>query len=57
MALVAQQGGSLLALKAGASLSDVVKTLNAIGASPLDLIAILQAMKAAGALRAELIVI
>jgi len=49
---VAQQGGSLLTLKAGVSLAEVVKALNAIGASPLDLIAILQAMKAAGALRA-----
>lgn len=54
---IAQQGGSLLTLKAGASLAEVVKALNAIGASPLDLIAILQAMKAAGALRAELEVI
>ncbi len=51
---VAQQGGSLLSLKAGVSLAEVVKALNAIGASPLDLISILQAMKAAGALRAEL---
>ena len=54
---IAQQGGSLLTLKAGASLSEVVKALNAVGASPLDLIAILQAMKAAGALRAELEII
>lgn len=54
---VTQQGGSLLTLKAGVSLADVVKALNAIGASPLDLIAILQAMKAAGALRAELEII
>lgn len=54
---VVQQGGSLLTLKAGVSLSEVVKALNAIGASPLDLIAILQAMKAAGALRAELEII
>ncbi len=54
---VAQQGGSLLTLKAGASLAEVVKALNAIGATPLDLIAILQAMKAAGALRAELEII
>ena len=54
---VTQQGGSLLTLKAGASLAEVVKALNAIGATPLDLIAILQAMKAAGALRAELEVI
>ncbi|MBL8504196.1 MAG: flagellar basal body P-ring protein FlgI [Rhodocyclaceae bacterium] len=52
-----QQGGSLLTLRAGASLAEVVKALNAIGATPLDLIAILQAMKAAGALRAELEII
>ncbi|MBE7421508.1 MAG: flagellar basal body P-ring protein FlgI [Zoogloeaceae bacterium] len=54
---IAQQGGSLLTLKAGVSLAEVVKALNAIGASPLDLIAILQAMKSAGALRAELEII
>jgi flagellar P-ring protein precursor FlgI len=54
---VSQQGGSLLTLRAGASLAEVVKALNAIGATPLDLIAILQAMKAAGALRAELEII
>ncbi|HMM54930.1 MAG TPA: flagellar basal body P-ring protein FlgI [Candidatus Desulfobacillus sp.] len=54
---IAQQGGSLLALKAGVSLAEVVKALNAIGATPLDLVAILQAMKAAGALRAELEII
>ena len=44
-------------VKGGASLSDVVKALNAIGASPQDLLAILQAMKAAGSLRAELEII
>ncbi len=54
---ITQQGGSLMRLPAGASLAEVVKALNAIGASPLDLIAILQAMKAAGALRAELEII
>jgi len=54
---ITQQTGSLLTLKAGVSLAEVVKALNAIGASPLDLIAILQAMKAAGALRAELEII
>ncbi|MBI3147745.1 MAG: flagellar basal body P-ring protein FlgI [Betaproteobacteria bacterium] len=41
----------------GASLGEVVKALNAIGATPQDLLAILQAIKAAGALRAELEVI
>jgi flagellar P-ring protein precursor FlgI len=52
-----QGGGSLLSVRGGTSLSDVVKALNAIGATPQDLLAILQAMKVAGALRAELEVI
>jgi len=38
-------------------ISDVVKTLNSLGATPRDIIAILQAMKSAGALQAELEVI
>lgn len=54
---VKQENGSLMNVKAGANLSDVVKALNALGANPLDLLAILQAMKAAGALRAELEII
>lgn len=54
---VKQDSGSLISMKAGANLSDVVKALNALGANPLDLLAILQAMKAAGALRAELEII
>lgn len=54
---ISQQGGSLIALPAGAKLADVVKALNSLGATPQDLLAILQAMKAAGALRAELEVI
>jgi flagellar P-ring protein precursor FlgI len=54
---IKQEGGSLMRLPAGASLAEVVKALNAIGATPLDLIAILQAMKASGALRAELEII
>ena len=44
-------------LKSGVSLAEVVKALNSIGATPQDLLAILQAMKAAGALRAELEII
>jgi flagellar P-ring protein precursor FlgI len=48
--------GSLTLLK-GAALAEVVKALNAIGATPQDLLAILQAMKAAGALRADLEII
>jgi len=39
------------------TISDVVKTLNALGATPRDIIAILQAMKSAGAIKAELKII
>ena len=49
--------GELVNLPASAKLTDVVKALNAIGATPQDLLSILQALKAAGALRAELEVI
>ena len=49
--------GGLAMVKPSASLGEVVKALNAIGATPQDLLAILQAMKAAGALRAELEII
>src|SRR5689334_22400962 len=49
--------GQLVLVPASASLSDLVKALNAVGASPIDLLAILQAMKAAGALKAELEII
>jgi flagellar P-ring protein FlgI len=54
---IKQEGGALMSLSAGANLADVVKALNAIGANPQDLIAILQAMKMAGSLRAELEII
>ena len=54
---VQQAGASLINVKSGANLSEVVKALNAVGANPMDLISILQAMKSVGALRAELEVI
>jgi flagellar P-ring protein precursor FlgI len=54
---ITQQGGALIQLPAGAKLADVVKALNALGATPQDLLAILQAMKSAGALNAEIEVI
>lgn len=41
----------------GAKLGDIVDAVNALGAAPGDLVAILEALKAAGALRAELVVI
>lgn len=52
-----QEPGSLIQLPAGAKLTDVVRALNSLGATPADLLAILQAIKAAGALQAELDVI
>jgi flagellar P-ring protein precursor FlgI len=54
---VNQQGSALIHLPAGAKLAEVVKALNMLGASPQDLHAILQAMKSAGALRADIEVI
>jgi flagellar P-ring protein precursor FlgI len=54
---IKKEPGQVLLLKGGASLADVVKALNAIGASPQDLLAILQAMKAAGSLHADLEII
>ena len=49
--------GMLIQLPAAPQLSDVVRALNSLGATPQDLLAILQAIKAAGALNAELEVI
>jgi flagellar P-ring protein precursor FlgI len=54
---ITQQGGALVQMPAGTKLADVVKALNALGATPQDLLAILQAMRSAGALRAEIEVI
>jgi len=54
---IRQQPGERMLVKGSASLADVVKALNSIGATPQDLLAILQALKASGALRAELEVI
>ena len=50
-------GGSLMYVKEGANLAEVIKAVNALGANPQDLLSILQAMKAAGALRADLEII
>ena len=54
---ISKEPGRVVVLNTGVSLADVVKALNALGATPQDLLAILQAMKAAGALRAELEII
>lgn len=56
--LSVQEGeNKLVLMPAGASIGDVVNALNALGVSPRDLIAIFQAIKAAGALQAKLEVI
>ncbi|HEV7836138.1 MAG TPA: flagellar basal body P-ring protein FlgI [Caballeronia sp.] len=52
-----QDTGALKQVAASATLADVIKALNALGATPADLISILQSMKAAGALRADLEII
>lgn len=54
---IKEKKGELVMVKAGASLGEVVKAMNAVGATPQDLLAILQAMKAAGALKASLEII
>ena len=52
-----QEPGNVIQMPPSAQLSDVVRALNSLGATPQDLLAILQAIKAAGALNAELEVI
>jgi flagellar P-ring protein precursor FlgI len=54
---VAQGDGHMFLFKAGVELNDIVKAVNEVGAAPGDLVAILEALHEAGALRAELLVI
>lgn len=54
---IREDKGGLVTMPAGVSLAEVVKALNSIGATPQDLLAILQAMKSAGVLRADLEII
>ena len=54
---VEEENRRLLVLQEGASIGDVVRALNQLGVTPRDLISILQAVKAAGALQAELSII
>jgi len=49
-----EKGKKLMMLRSGASLSSLVKGLNALGVSPRDMISILQSIKAAGALQADI---
>ena len=52
-----QSGGSLQSVRSSANLNSVVRALNALGASPMELMSILQAMQSAGCLRAKLEII
>lgn len=55
---VTQAGqGRMFLFEAGVSLDDIVRAVNQVGAAPGDLVAILEALHEAGALRAELVVI
>ncbi|RZL54725.1 MAG: flagellar basal body P-ring protein FlgI [Variovorax sp.] len=54
---IKQEPGILIQVPEAPKLSDVVRALNSLGATPQDLLAILQAIKASGALNAELEVI
>lgn len=49
-----EESQPMVVVPAGVSLGEVVRALNAIGATPRDLISILQSIKAAGALQADL---
>ncbi len=54
---ISQDSGALIKMDAAPQLADLVRMLNGLGATPQDLLAILQAIKAAGAMNAELEVI
>ncbi|MEL7537871.1 MAG: flagellar basal body P-ring protein FlgI [Pseudomonadota bacterium] len=54
---ISEEGSSMFLFEPGTMLNDIVEAVNQVGAAPGDLVAILEALRQAGALRAELIVI
>jgi flagellar P-ring protein FlgI len=54
---VEEGANRLIALEEGTTLDAVVRALNALGATPRDIIAIVQALKAAGALNAAIVIL
>jgi flagellar P-ring protein precursor FlgI len=54
---VDEEKNHMFVFNPGVSLDEIVQAVNNVGAAPSDLVAILEALKSAGALRAELIVI
>jgi flagellar P-ring protein precursor FlgI len=51
-----EDGGELMVVDPGVTIQQLTDALNAIGASPRDMISILQAIEAAGALHARLVI-
>ena len=54
---IEEEAAAIHLIQEGVSLSEVVSAINGVGATPTDLMSILEALKTAGALEAELIVI
>jgi flagellar P-ring protein FlgI len=54
---VAEDRNPMFEMRGGANLSEIVRAVNALGAAPSDLVAILEALRQAGALRAELVIL
>jgi flagellar P-ring protein precursor FlgI len=54
---VQQADARMFVFQAGVNLDEIVRAVNRVGAAPGDLVAILEALRSAGALRAELVVI
>jgi flagellar P-ring protein precursor FlgI len=54
--VVTEETNPLVVVEEGVTIGEVTKALNALGATPRDLIAIFQAMKQAGAIQAELVI-
>jgi flagellar P-ring protein precursor FlgI len=55
--LITEEDSTMFLFETGTSLDEIVQAVNRVGAAPGDLVAILEALKQAGALRAELVVI
>lgn len=56
LTMVVEENGKLITVPEGVTIRDLVRSLNAIGVSPRDMIAVFQAMKVAGAIQAELVI-
>ena len=54
---ISEENSRMFVFNPGVSLDEIVRAVNQVGAAPGDLVAILEALKQAGALRAELVII